>query len=169
MNMRIADRQPRTGDVARHPGSPDRTGIFGARSRTPLLIIQVFVALTAFAGGAALIVGSVNPDFSLAIVPPPEYLQGSPFDSYVLPGIILALVLGGVHLVAFSMLLRRHRWAHFAAAAAGFDALIWIFVQMVYIPFSPLQAVYFLAGIAELGFLLLGLGILRPLVSQRIP
>lgn len=167
MNTRIADRQPQTGDVESHPGGLDGSGIFAAWSRTPLLIIQGFVAFTAFAGGAALIVGSVNPDFGLAIVPPSEYLQGSPFNSYVVPGVILALILGGVHLVAFSMLLRRHRWAHFAAAAAGFDALIWIFVQMVYIPFSPLQAVYFLAGMAELGFLLLGLGILRPLPSKQ--
>lgn len=167
MNTRIADRQPRVGDGERHSGGLDRSGIFTAWSRIPLLMIQGFVALTAFAGGAALIAGSVSPDAGLAIVPPPEYLQGSPFDSYVVPGVILAMVLGGVHLVAFVMLVRRHRWAHFTAAAAGFDALIWIFVQMVYIPFSPLQAVYFLAGIAELGLLLVGLGVLRPLPFQR--
>jgi hypothetical protein len=43
---------------------------------------------------------------------------------------------------------------------AGYSILIWIFVQMVFVPFSVLQAVYFAAGLAELGLLLqlLGLG-----------
>ena len=130
--------------------------------RVSLLTIQGFVALTAFAGGTALVVGSLNSGLDSALVPPIEYLEGSPFRSYVIPGVLLGAVLGGVHLVAFLMLLRRHRWSHFISAAAGFGALIWIFVQMVFIPFSPLQAVYFLAGLAELGFVLLGLGVLRP-------
>ena len=130
--------------------------------RLPLLAIQVFVTLTAFAGGAALVIGSLNPAPGSVLVPPSEYLDGSPFGSYVIPGLLLGLVLGGLHLLAFVMLLRRHRWAPFVSAAAGFDALIWIFVQMIFIPFSVLQAVYFLAGLAELGCVLLGLGILRP-------
>jgi hypothetical protein len=33
---------------------------------------------------------------------------------------------------------------------------------MVFIPFSALQAVSLVAGLAELGFVLLGLGVLRP-------
>ena len=136
--------------------------------RVPLLIIQGFVALTAFAGGIALIVGSLNPELGGVIVPPQEFLEGSPFRSFVIPGLLLAVVLGGVHLIAFLMLVWRHRWAHFAAAAAGAAALIWIFVQMVYIPFSALQAVYFACGLAELGLVLLGLGVLRPLTTDRV-
>lgn len=136
--------------------------------RVPLLIIQGFVALTAFAGGIALIVGSLNPELGGGIVPPQEFLEGSPFRSFVIPGLLLAVVLGGVHLVAFAMLVRRHKWAHFVAAAAGFAALIWIFVQMVYIPFSVLQAVYFAAGLAELGLVLLGLGVLNPLTAAML-
>lgn len=136
--------------------------------RVPLLIVQGFVALTAFAGGIALIVGSLNPELGGVIVPPQEFLEGSPFRSFVIPGLLLAVILGGVHLVAFLMLVRRQRWAHFAAAAAGSAALIWIFVQMVYIPFSVLQAVYFACGLAELGLVLLGLGVLRPLTTDRV-
>jgi hypothetical protein len=40
--------------------------------------------------------------------------------------------------------------------------LIWIFIQMVFIPFSVLQAVYFAAGLAELGLLLLLMGLGSP-------
>jgi hypothetical protein len=143
-------------------GSSSPRNSFAPAARMPLLILQSLVAVTAFAGGAALIAGSVYPGARAAIVPPAEYLDGSPFASYLIPGLILACVLGGVHLLAFLMLLRRHRWSPFVSAVAGFDALIWIFVQMVIIPFSVLQAVYFLAGLAEIGFVMLGLGVLQP-------
>lgn len=131
--------------------------------RIPLLVIQLFVALTAFAGGAALIAGSLDPRLGSVLVPPADYLAGSPFTWYTVPGVILAMVLGGVHLVAFVMVLRHHRRAGLGSAAAGFAALIWSFVQMVFIPFSVLQAVYFVAGMVEIGLVLLGLGVVRPL------
>ena len=51
-------------------------------------------------------------------------------------------------------------------AAAGYAALIWIFVQMTIIPFSVLQAVYFIAGAVELGLVMLLLGLL-PLAPAR--
>ena len=75
-------------------------------------------------------------------------------------------MLGGIHAVAFVMVLRRHGWAVLAATAAGYAALVWIFVQMIYIPFSFLQAVYFVAGLTEVGLVLLLLGVLR---RDRMP
>lgn len=145
----------------------DRHDGFASRIvRVPLMILLGFVAVTAFAGGAALTLGSLVPQEGWVIVPPSEYLAGSPFESYLVPGLLLAVVLGGVHLVAFVMVLRRHRWSHLMSAVAGFDALIWIFVQMVFIPFSPLQLVYFAVGLAEVGLVLLGLGVLRRLVAR---
>jgi hypothetical protein len=129
--------------------------------RVPLLVVQSFVALTAIAGGTAMVAGSLDGDLGWVVIPAPEHLQGSPFGSYAIPGVLLGVVLGGLHLLAFLMLLRRHRSAPFLTAVAGFAALIWIFVQMMFIPFSVLQAVYFLAGLAELGLVLLGLGVLR--------
>jgi hypothetical protein len=129
--------------------------------RRALLITQAFVALTAFAGGVALIVGSMSSELSSVLVPPADYLEGSPFTGYLVPGLLLALVLGGVHAVAFAALLTSHRFAVPIAAAAGFACLIWIFVQMIYIPFSFLQALYFGAGLLQLGLVLIALGILE--------
>ena len=81
---------------------------------------------------------------------------------------MLALVLGGLNVIAFLLLLQRRPSALFAAATAGYAALIWIFVQMMVIPFSVLQAVYFMAGAVELGLVLLHLGLL-PITSPRKP
>ena len=129
-------------------------------TRTTLLVVEAFVAVTAIAGGLALMIGSILPDASSVIVPPVEYLDASPFSSYLVPGLVLALVLGGIHVLAFLMLQRRRPSALLLSAAAGYAALIWIFVQMTVIPFSVLQAVYFIAGAVELGLVLLLLGLL---------
>lgn len=100
-------------------------------------------------------------------------LNGSPFGSYLVPGMILALVLGGAHSVAFLLTLRRRPWYALASAVAAFATLIWISVQMAYIPFSFLQAAYFGFGMAEIGCIMLLLVERRPMslclsiVSQR--
>ena len=131
--------------------------------RIALLSVQGFVALTSFVGGLAMVLASWLGPERLGIPPemsmPAELLEGSPFGSYLVPGLLLALVVGGLHVLAFILVARRRRWAEFASAAAGYSILVWIFVQMIFIPFSVLQAVYFAAGLAELGFLLLTLGL----------
>jgi hypothetical protein len=140
----------------------------GRGIRITLMVATGLVAATAFAGGAALVAGSLAPDLANVIVPPPEYLEGSPVDSDLVPGLVLAIVLGGVHLVAFVLLARRHPRALLAVVVAGYAAVIWIVVQMTIIPFSPLQAVYVTMGLAEIGFVLLALGILRPARGGRL-
>jgi len=139
-----------------------------ATIRVALLSVQAFVAVTAAAGGAALIAGSVIPTWGFAIVPPAQYLEGSPFASYVVPGLLLLLVVGGSHAAAFWFGIRRPALVPFAAATGGYICLIWIFVQMIYIPFSFLQAVYFVAGLVQVGLSLVLLGVFdRTRVAAR--
>lgn len=135
--------------------------------RILLLLLTGFVSLTALAGGSVLVASALVAEWQTYFSPPASYLEGSPFDTYLLPGLALAGVLGGVHLVAFIMIVRRSAWAVVGTTVAGYAALIWIFVQMIYIPFSFLQAVYIAAGLAELGLVLLILGVLRPDTKGR--
>ena len=148
---------------ALHLGWVDQTRADGMTvpkaSRLGLLIAEAFVALTATAGGAVLVVGALIPETATVLNPPDEYLASSPFGSYLVPGLVLALIIGGAHALAFVVQLRRIRWGMLAAAVAAFAVLIWIFVQMLFIPFSFLQALYFLLGLAEAGLVMLGLGI----------
>jgi len=127
--------------------------------RMLLIVLQATVAVTAAAGGLALVIGSIAPGLAGVLVPPPRYLEGSPFGSYLVPGLVLAIVLGGIHAIAAAMQLRRRRTSLLWSAAAAFATLIWIFVQMIVIPFSFLQAAYFGAGVAEAGLVMLSLGI----------
>jgi len=136
-----------------------------------LLIVLGFVAMTSVAGGVALALGSwLGPErlgLPAEIQLPAEYLEGSPFSTYLVPGILLACVVGGLHTAAFVLLLRRSSLASPATTIAAYSILVWIFVQMSLIPFSALQAVYFGAGLAELGLLLLLLGAVPGLGRQN--
>ena len=129
--------------------------------RITLTVLTGAVGLTAVAGGLALLVAALTSTNGGGVAPDRSYLGGSPFTSYVAPGIVLAVVVGGTHILASVLTGRGSPAGPFAAAVAGFGLLIWIFVQMMFIPFSPLQAIYFVAGLAELGLVLLGLGLFR--------
>lgn len=124
-----------------------------------LLVFTAFVAVTAFLGGVALTLGALVPSLATVLSPPPKYLVGTPFGSYLLPGLVLGIVVGGTHALAFVLVLRRHLWGDLASAVAAFAVLIWIFIQMIYIPFSFLQAVYFVAGVAEAGLVMVRLNL----------
>jgi hypothetical protein len=126
------------------------------------------VGVSAVAGGLALTIGSSGAVDAGAVVPDRSFLVGSPFTSFLVPGIVLAVVVGGTHLIAAILVGRDSTGGPIAVAVAGFGLLVWIFVQMVFIPFSPLQAVYFGAGLAELGLLLLALGLL-PVRTPALP
>ncbi|MET3905189.1 hypothetical protein ABIE35_003783 [Paenarthrobacter sp. 4246] len=141
--------------------------------RMMLLTVQGLVAVTSIAGGLVMAVGSWPGVDRSALPPeiqlPEEYLSGSPFSSYLVPGLLLAVVVGGLHGLAFILHLRRGAFASLAAAAAGYSILVWIFVQMALIPFSALQAAYFGAGLAEVGLLLLLLGVTSPEPAGDVP
>ncbi|MEY9951570.1 hypothetical protein [Leifsonia sp. EB34] len=129
--------------------------------RIALTLLTPLVAVTAIAGGLALIIGAATSPTNGGIVRDRSYLGGSPFMSYIVPGLVLAVIVGGTPLLAALLVERGSAAGLFWTAVAAFGLLIWIFVQMMFIPFSVLQAIYFAAGLAELGFVLLGLGLLR--------
>lgn len=129
-----------------------RVSRFERVARIILLVVLALMAATSALGGVMLIFSPVTGDSAFM---PLEMLEGSGFSSYVLPGIILFIVVGGTHALAFRLVNRRHRFGPAAACVAGFGILIWIFVQMVFIPFSVLQIVYFGFGLLELGLVLL--------------
>ncbi|MCZ7567172.1 MAG: hypothetical protein M5U01_01045 [Ardenticatenaceae bacterium] len=63
--------------------------------RVSLFIVDLFVALAAIGGGIALFAGLESSDRV-----PPEWLHGTPFQSYVVPGLILAVIVGGSAAIA---------------------------------------------------------------------
>lgn len=92
---------------------------------------------------------------------PLTYLEGTPFTSYLLPGLILGLVVGGTQGFAAFATHRHHAYALLAGAVAGFGMIIWIFVELAITGYSWLQSVYLAVGIGELALVLVLLGVLR--------
>ncbi|MCU1568192.1 MAG: hypothetical protein JWQ56_3129 [Pseudarthrobacter sp.] len=118
-----------------------------------LVALLIFNAVSSLGGAVLAIV------FNGAGVPL-EVLAGTWFEaSFVVPGLILGVILGGTHAVAAVALITRRRWALLASAVAGFAMLIWTFTELAMIGYSWLQSVYFALGTLELIFVLALLGI----------
>lgn len=108
--------------------------------------LEVLLSVGALGGGLVLIVAPRGEIMPL----PVSALAGSPFDTYLGPGLILFTVLGLGPLVAAGLALRRHRLAPFAAVAVGAALLIWVAVEIAIIGYStepPLQAIYLVLGV----------------------
>lgn len=124
--------------------------------RIGLLVVGWFNLLSALAGGVGLIVTN-----GVGMGMPLSWLAGSPFDSYLGPGIILLLVVGGSQALAVLLQHRHQPWYPAAAAVAGIGMVIWIYVEVVLLPvYSLLHTVYFATGLLQLIFTLLCLGLL---------
>ena len=115
-------------------------------NRLALIILTLFVAAGAIAGGIGLI---VEADLGMD----PALLDGTPFASFVVPGYILLLAVGGSNLIAGILLLIDHEQASSFAFLAGSVLTIWIAVQVVMIGMvSLLQPAYFTFGLMTMGF-----------------
>jgi hypothetical protein len=91
------------------------------------VVLEIFLGLGALFGGGALILG---PDGHLLGMPT-ALLAGSPFPSYLVPGIILFTFVGVAPLVAAAITFRRHPIAPLAAIAVGLTLIGWVSVEMV--------------------------------------
>jgi hypothetical protein len=126
-----------------------------------LAALAAFGALSAF-GGATLAIAANGGGVPL------EYLAGTAFSSYLVPGLVLGVVVGGTQLAAAIALWTMQRAALLLSAVAGFGMMIWIFVELAIIrQYSWLQAAYFGLGGLQLILVLALLGIVPALVSPR--
>jgi hypothetical protein len=111
-----------------------------------LFVASVFVALTAVFGGITVATGVDK--F------PAGWLIGTPFCSYLIPGLILAVVVGGSAAVAVVATLRRVNAGALTSMLAGAILLGWLVGERLILPpaaFPPqfwwLEAIYIAAGL----------------------
>jgi hypothetical protein len=89
--------------------------------------MELFLSIGALFGGGALILG---PDGHLLGIPT-TLLAGTPFASFLVPGLFLFIFVGIAPLLAAVLTARRHAIAPFAAVAVGLTLMGWIAVEMV--------------------------------------
>jgi hypothetical protein len=113
------------------------------RKRIALIVLELVVALNAIGGAWYGLAGAENV--------PREWLEGSPFDSYVFPSLILLLAVGGGMILAVAALLFGYSRAPELSLAAGFVLVGWIVVQvLIIVPrggFIWLQPTMFVIGL----------------------
>jgi hypothetical protein len=109
-----------------------------------LIILTIFLSLTAVLGGIALVANFYPP--------PVEYLQGSMFKDFTIPGLSLSLIVGGSSLFAAILLFRKSKFDIMFAVTAGI-IMFFEFVEVLIIgsPAGParfMQILYFGLGTA---------------------
>lgn len=120
--------------------------------RVALAAVAWFNLVSAVVGMAGLTLGG-----GLGI--PLEWIEGSVFDSYFWPGVILGVVVGGVQVLALVAQYGRYRLAWGLHAAAGLVMMIWIFVEIaIMLVWSPLHGIYFVTGLLQTVLAVLALG-----------
>ncbi len=114
-----------------------------------LMILILFQGLSGLYGGGALVLDPTGRMLEM----PLSLLEGSPFDSYLIPGIILLLVLGVFPLIVLYGLIQGKAWAWTGAVLVGAALIIWIGVEIAMIGYHsepPLQLIYGSVGVGLL-------------------
>ncbi len=111
--------------------------------RTKVLFgLNLFLGLTAVAGGVSLLTGLIKV--------PLTALAGSPFTDFTVPAILLAAIIGGTSLLAAWLVHLGLSLGNRVSAIAGGAIIIFEIVEWNIIGFAWLQAVYIGIGVAIL-------------------
>jgi hypothetical protein len=97
-----------------------------------LFVLHLVVGVSAVAAGLAL----VNDPSGEVLSFDTDWLDGSPFPTYFVPGLFLALVNGGLNLGSAYGIARREWWDGVVSLVAGIVLLTWIVVQWAIIGYQ---------------------------------
>lgn len=113
------------------------------KTRIGLIALEVFVALNAVAGSVYLFGGA--PDW------PREWLSRTPFDSWLIPGVILLVAVAGTMVAAAWTTWHRPEIGAGVSLFAGLVLLVWIIVETAMLGYvSWMQPATFVAALLTL-------------------
>ncbi len=120
------------------------------RTSVALIALELLVAVTAIGGGIALALGLEGERFPLG------WLAGTPFGDYLVPGLLLAVLVGGTATGAAMAHLRRSPIGARVSLVAGVVLVGWIFGEVILVSadselVSPMEALYLVVGLVMIG------------------
>ncbi len=118
------------------------------------MLLILFQGLGGIWGGIGLILDPTGESMQI----PLSWLNGSPFQDYLIPGIILFLILGLLPLLVLCGLWKKWSYSWYSSLLIGVALIIWIIVEIAIIGYQtqpPLQAVYGTVGLLLLILLFL--------------
>jgi hypothetical protein len=147
-------------DMASGSPSRSRTGPTRRTGEKLILALASFSAVSAIGGGIELVVARRGSRY----MPPIGLLEHTPFQSFLVPGVMLAIIVGGAGLLSAVLVWRRSRAAIDATVVAGAALTFWIVAEA-----AIFRAVYWLhLACGAVGISLLGLGV-RAAWQSRAP
>ena len=122
-----------------------------------LMVLLAIQAIGATAGGIGLVQDPID-NIGMSL----DLLEGSPFDDYLIPGLILLIVVGLLPFVVLYGLARRRTWGWWLAVAAGAGLIIWIITEVALLGYLPDIGGALQIGMGVLGVLIVVVALLRP-------
>jgi hypothetical protein len=114
-----------------------------------LMACMLFQGLSGLAGGFGLVMDPTGETLQI----PLDWLAGSPFADYMIPGLVLFVVLGIFPLAVLYGLWTGRAWGWWGAVLVGVALMVWLLVEILiigYQPQPPLQLIYGILGAAIL-------------------
>lgn len=127
-----------------------------SRPKAVLVMISAlaFQGLSGVFGGVGLVVDPSGAALGL----PADWLAGSPFDDYAVPGLVLLTLLGAVPLLVAYGVWARKAWSWAGSLLVAAALLVWLAVEIAVIGYHaqpPLQLIYGVVAVLILGTTLL--------------
>lgn len=108
--------------------------------------LHIFVGVGALFGGLAAI---INPHEPLGMST--EYLKYSPFNSYLIPGIILFTIIGLGNIISGVALRLKFKYQAYSSIVFSSALAVWIIVQCIMLnAVAFLHVLFFIIGLAEM-------------------
>ena len=114
--------------------------------------LHLFVGIGGLVGGFAAIINPQNP-LGISI----DVLKNSPFNNYLIPGIILFIIIGLGNLISAFMFSFKLRYQGYISSVFSWALVIWIIVQC-----------FMLNGVVFLHILFFIIGLIEALLSMLI-
>ena len=112
-----------------------------------LFFLTAFVAITSLVSGALLISYPTGSLFGMSTA----LLKATPFHSFLIPGVVLFVMVGGTNLVAVVRNIQTHPMRYNWTIAGAILLLLWVVIQMLLIGVMHcLQFVYLGIGLMML-------------------
>lgn len=128
------------------PLQPHTREMLSVLPRRTVGALAVFSAISSIAGGVPML---LFPDGGGVL--PLSMLEGSPFSTFLVPGLLLAFVIGGTSTACAVLALRRSPFAIDATVLAGGALTVWIVAEIAMMrSFHWLHALYGGLGLAML-------------------
>ena len=110
-----------------------------------LFALHAFVGVGAVFGGLAAI---TNPQSPLGI--PIEVLNNSPFNNFLIPGIILFALIGLGNIICALLFRFKSKFQGYLSSVFSWALVIWIVVQCIMLnSIAPLHIIFFIIGLIE--------------------